>query len=62
MARKWVETGNKVAIVYGSRLPVLIRPRHDGLWTWVSNCYIDGVMFGEAMDDKSHITEDIALC
>jgi hypothetical protein len=59
---KWVETNDRVAIIHGSRLPVIIRPCQDNLWTWVSNCYIDGVMFGEAMDDERYTTEDITLC
>jgi hypothetical protein len=59
---EWVQADDRVAIIHGCRLPAVIRPRQDGLWTWVSICYLDGVMFGEAMEDDRYVTEDITLC
>lgn len=58
---EWVQTGDRVAIIYGYRFPVVIRRHEDRLWTYVSLCYIDGVMFGEAMKDEGYPTVDITL-
>lgn len=44
-----MKPGDKVVIFYGSRWPSIIRPAEDGVHHhFVGNCYVDGVMDGEA--------------
>jgi hypothetical protein len=42
-----VEEGDKIVIVAGSKTPLVIRPRGDS-YTFISSCYVAGVMKGEA--------------
>jgi hypothetical protein len=43
------EINDKVAIIHGSRFPVVLRPtRVDGEYTIIGRCYLEGVMHGEA--------------
>ena len=62
-APRWVQRGDKVCILLGSSLPVLLRPVDDH-YRLVGPCYIHGIMFGEAMGllDKGEVEmEDFAL-
>ncbi len=58
---KWVQAGDRVAAVHGCRLPIIIRAFGEATWSFVSGCYLDGVMFGEAFEDDDYKTEDITL-
>ncbi|KAI9685649.1 MAG: hypothetical protein M1820_010758 [Bogoriella megaspora] len=57
----WVKSGDKVAVLPGSRLPVIFRPCENGQWIWVSNCSIETIILGEAMDDDRYPTQNITL-
>ena len=48
MAPDWVQREDRVCILLGSSLPVLLRPAGDH-YILVGPCYIHGIMFGEAM-------------
>lgn len=45
MARK----GDLICILYGSEVPYLLRPRMDGNYVVVGECYANGIMHGEAL-------------
>ena len=46
----WVEKGDKIAILHGSRVPVVLRARPDGNFIIVGQCYYDGAMYGGMAD------------
>ncbi|KAG4422061.1 hypothetical protein IFR04_004802 [Cadophora malorum] len=48
---KYAEVGDKICLFYGGNLPYVIRPRGDGTYRYIGDCYLDGVMYGEAMVD-----------
>lgn len=41
--------GDVVCIFNGGRVPFVLRPASSGIYTWVGECYIHGIMEGEAM-------------
>ena len=44
-----VEVGDTVAVILGCNFPVLLRPFDNG-YKYVGECYVDGVMDGEAIE------------
>lgn len=42
-----VQVGDKIALLHGSNFPILLRPREDGSFEAVGECFYDGVMYGE---------------
>ncbi|KAI1325428.1 hypothetical protein F5Y16DRAFT_264381 [Xylariaceae sp. FL0255] len=44
--------GDKVAIIYGGDFPFLLRDAGDGTYKIVGDCYIHGLMDGEALGDE----------
>ncbi|KAK4625508.1 uncharacterized protein CLAFUR5_05442 [Fulvia fulva] len=50
-----MEDGDVVAIVFGSRRPVVLRPVEEKKFRFVGLCYVHGVMYGElikSLDDE----------
>ncbi|PVI00198.1 HET-domain-containing protein [Periconia macrospinosa] len=45
--------GDRVVVLYGGSVPYVLRPLDDGKWMFVGECYVDGIMFGEAEALKS---------
>lgn len=43
----WAERGDQIALLHGSRTPVVLRQRCDGNFEVVGQCYYDGAMYGE---------------
>jgi hypothetical protein len=41
--------GDVVCILKGGRVPDVLRPCAGGTYTWVGECYVHGLMEGEAM-------------
>lgn len=41
--------GDRVFIPLGCEAPILLRPSHDGTYRIVGDCYVHGVMHGEAL-------------
>jgi hypothetical protein len=52
--------GDKICLFDGGSLPYVIRPRGDGTYTFLGDCYLDGVMYGEAMVEGRK-TEEFTL-
>ncbi|KAI4866599.1 hypothetical protein F4820DRAFT_242451 [Hypoxylon rubiginosum] len=42
---------DKIVILKGCRVPVIMRQRGQ-YWELVGECYVDGIMYGEALDNK----------
>lgn len=42
------ESGDVVCILHGSKLPIVLRRQGDK-WRLIGQCYVDGIMFGEAV-------------
>jgi hypothetical protein len=45
------QAGDTIAIILGSSVPFVVRERQDGTFLLIGECYIDGIMFGEAVGD-----------
>ena len=59
----WVDPlarpGDRIGLLQGSRLPVVLRPREGGGWNLVGDAIVDGLMRGESMDRSK--CEDLAI-
>jgi Heterokaryon incompatibility protein (HET) len=55
------EVGDRICVLYGGRLPFVIRPCDGGRYTYVGNCYLQGIMNGEAVDMKDLEEEEFML-
>lgn len=42
--------GDIVAVMFGCRLPVVLRPKGKH-FLFIGECYVHGLMYGESMDD-----------
>lgn len=49
LARHTVQAGDLVCVALGGALPLLLRKRDEGGYTYVGDAYIHGIMHGEAM-------------
>ncbi|KAF2109248.1 heterokaryon incompatibility protein-domain-containing protein [Lophiotrema nucula] len=43
---------DKIVILYGGSVPYILRQCSEDTWTFVGECYFDGMMFGEAKERK----------
>ena len=50
-ASKRAMEGDIVALLYGSVVPILLRPRQDGKYECLGACYIRGIMDGEVVEE-----------
>lgn len=59
----YTKEGDEIAILHGARFPVILRPVTGELQTYqvVGDCYIEGMMKGEAVDWKEKDANDIML-
>lgn len=39
---------DKIVVLYGGSVPYVLREWQNGMWLFVGECYVDGMMFGEA--------------
>jgi hypothetical protein len=44
--------GDIVAVLYGDRWPFLLRPVGDEYYRMIGICYVEGIMFGEAVRES----------
>jgi hypothetical protein len=44
------EVGDSIVILYGGSVPYVLRDVGTDTWRFVGECYVDGVMFGEAVE------------
>ncbi|KAJ3566474.1 hypothetical protein NPX13_g7116 [Xylaria arbuscula] len=57
--------GDAIFILKGCKAPVILRPAGDGTYSILGECYIDGIMHGEAMEDLAagrYQARQIILC
>jgi Heterokaryon incompatibility protein (HET) len=56
--------GDKVCVLFGCSTPVILRPLPDGYYQFVGECYVHGLMHGEAiamLNKKSLFKQEFAL-
>lgn len=51
-ASKRAMEGDIVALLYGSAVPILLRPKQDRKYECLEACYIHGMMDGEVVEEK----------
>ncbi|KAF2263797.1 hypothetical protein CC78DRAFT_568842 [Lojkania enalia] len=51
-----------VCILHGSRVPVVLRPANDRMYRVIGWCYLDNVVFGEAVTWKEDEAAEFILC
>lgn len=61
LACSGTQQGDIVAVLLGCDVPMILRCRDEGGWTVVGECYLHGVMDGEALKIKSEDIGDIVL-
>ena len=49
LAPRHTERGDVICILHGSNVPCILRPVHGREYRLVGQCYIDGIMYGEAI-------------
>lgn len=59
------EPGDRICVLSGGEVPFVIRPTTsgdtEGMYQLVGECYLDGMMDGEAWKLSDHVVEDISL-
>jgi hypothetical protein len=58
---KNAELGDVICLLYGGTVPYVVRPRSDGQFDFVGDCYVHGLMYGEGMDMDGFETREFAL-
>lgn len=61
LAPQWTEEGDIISIVKGNDIPLLLRPNEDGTFRFVGECYIHGIMDGEAVKDATEPFRSVAI-
>ena len=61
MVPRSAAAGDIVCVLYGGRVPFVLRPCEKG-YTLIGECYIHGLMDGEAMDMDQLESREFALC
>jgi hypothetical protein len=46
------QTGDRICILFGSAVPFVLREDKDGFFKLVGECYVHGIMDGEAMKER----------
>jgi hypothetical protein len=65
-AENLIEAGDRIAIVAGLEMPVVLRPiesedQGNMVYQYVTHVYVHGMMYGEAWEDENHALEEIVL-
>ena len=50
LALDHVDKGDKIVVLHGARVPFVLRPRPDGKFNLIGQCYYDGAMYGDMAD------------
>jgi hypothetical protein len=59
--RTGAREGDLVCVIIGAEIPYILRPTGRGTYTLISDCFLQGMMQGEALTDDSYETVDIIL-
>jgi hypothetical protein len=63
MAPERAKKGDLSWCYIGCSIPVLLRKTsHEGKFDFVGECYLEGFMSGEAIEDGNLRTKDLRLC
>jgi hypothetical protein len=54
MAPSSSRIGDIVCVIFGCDMPVVLRRKEGGPYTFVGGCYADGIMYGEAIEDLAN--------
>jgi hypothetical protein len=60
LAPRHCEKGDKICILHGSKTPYVLRER-NGIYYAMGQCYLEGVMFGEAVTWKEDEADVLKL-
>ncbi|CAM1506211.1 Fc.00g058520.m01.CDS01 [Cosmosporella sp. VM-42] len=52
LAPSYIKAGDLVVIIFGYEAPVILRPENDIHLSFVGDAYVDGIMYGEAMEGQ----------
>ena len=55
------DVGDHVCVLDGGRVPFVLFPRDDGYWSLVSECYVHGIMDGEALKDEDAVCQQFDI-
>lgn len=55
------QDGDLICIIYGGEVPYVLRPHAPGVYTLVGECYVDGIMHGEALSHGGVRAKDFRL-
>jgi hypothetical protein len=58
---KVAQAGDIICVLYGGEVPYVLRPRKDGCYSVIGECYIHGIMHGEALSDGGTRTKEFKL-
>lgn len=64
LAQRTTRSNDLVYIFLGANTPFIIRPVTENHYQLISECYVNGLMYGEAMEglkDGKYVLEDITL-
>jgi hypothetical protein len=53
--------GDLICVFYSGSVPYVIRPVDNGFFTFVGECYVHGLMDGEAMQIEGLLEQEFAL-
>jgi hypothetical protein len=53
--------GDQVCVLLGGEVPFVVRRTEHDTYRLIGECYIHGVMYGEVMEDVTHVTTEIQL-
>lgn len=56
-----LEKGDVVVVLFGGRIPFILREREEGGWILIGECYVHGVMNGEALKGDDVEEEDFVI-
>ncbi|ORY14865.1 hypothetical protein BCR34DRAFT_644590 [Clohesyomyces aquaticus] len=49
---KGMLAGDRISLIFGARVPFVLRKAEAGGWSLVGECYVRGIMHGEALEGK----------
>jgi hypothetical protein len=62
LAPDHAEVSDLVVILIGAKFPYILRQNGDDVFTFISEAYVHGIMYGEFLEKKGHQIEDFVLC